>query len=73
MSEELPQVEAPRCQYLTCKAMQVYGEDFEDDPDYQADLTDFWCVRTGRPAGPDNKEVSMTLCCDPERECYQEY
>ena len=38
---ELPQVPAPRCMHLQCKSMVVYGEGFEDDPDYQAGLTDF--------------------------------
>ena len=31
---ELPQV-PPRCIHLHGKAMAVYGEGFEDDPDYQ--------------------------------------
>jgi hypothetical protein len=53
--------------------MAVYGEAFEDDPDYQAGLTDFWCVRTARPLGPDGSEVGLRECCDPERDCYQDY
>ena len=75
---ELPQTDAdeepaPRCMNLTCKAMQVYGEDFEQDPDYEAGMTDFWCVRTGQPDGPDGQEASMETCCDRERECYREF
>jgi hypothetical protein len=53
--------------------MAVYGEGFEDDPDYQAGLTDFWCVHTARPVGPDGGEVGLRECRDPERDCYQEY
>jgi hypothetical protein len=53
--------------------MAVYGEAFEQDPDFQAGLTDFWCVRTGRPLGPDGGEVGLAQCRCPERECYQEY
>ena len=55
------------------KAMAVYGEEFEDDPDYQDGLTDFWCVKTARPLGPDDGDVGLKACCDPERGCYQEY
>ncbi len=70
---ELPQVPPPRCIHLHCKAMAVYGEAFEDDPDYQAGLTDFWCVHTARPLGPDGGEVGLRECRHPERDCYQEY
>jgi hypothetical protein len=70
---ELPQIRPPRCIHLQCKAMVVYGEDFESDPDYQAGLTDFWCLQTAKPFGPDDGDVSMHDCCDPKRGCYQEY
>jgi len=42
----------PRCMHLCCKAMMVYGEAFESDPDFQAGLTDFWCQRTMRGSVP---------------------
>ena len=70
---ELPQVRPPRCINLQSKAMAVYGEAFEDDPDYQAGLTDFWCLKTSKPLGPDDGDVDMTACCDRGRGCYQEY
>jgi hypothetical protein len=70
---ELPQVPAPRCIHLQSKAMAVYGEGFADDPDYQDDMTNYWCVLTARPLGPDNGPVGMAPCCDPDRDCYQEY
>ena len=70
---ELPQVPAPRCIHLQSKAMAVYGEAFEDDPDYQNDLTDFTCDQTGRPLGPDGAPVGMKPCCDSDRSCYEEY
>ena len=41
MSSELP-VYRPRCMFLSCKSMLVYGEDFESDPEYQAGATEFW-------------------------------
>jgi hypothetical protein len=50
----------PRCMYLCCKSMVVYGENFESDPDYQAGMTDFWCMQTSRGQGP-------------ERACFKEY
>jgi len=53
--------------------MLVYGEAFENDPDYQAGLTDFWCIRTSKSEGPDGEDVSLKLCCNPERTCFQEY
>ena len=70
---ELPQVPAPRCRNLYCKSMMVYGEAFEDDPDYQAGLTDFWCLRSATALGPDAGIVGLPECRDPERGCYQEY
>ncbi len=74
---ELPQVPSseptPRCKNLYCKSMMVYGEAFESDPDYQAGMTDFWCVQTGRGIGPDGGDVSMDDCRTRERGCYREY
>jgi hypothetical protein len=59
--------------YLCCRSMVVYGEDFESDPEYQAGMTEFWCVRTSKNRGPDGGDISMDLCSNPERECHQEY
>ena len=63
----------PRCIHLCCKAMLVFGEAFESDPDYQAGMADFWCVQTSKGLGPDGGEVSLDLCSNPERGCFQEY
>jgi len=63
----------PRCIHLCCKSMLVFGEAFESDPDYQAGLTDFWCVQTSKGQGPDGGEISLELCSNPERSCFQEY
>jgi hypothetical protein len=70
---DLPQIPPPRCIHLQSKAMAVYGENFENDPDYQDGLTDFWCVNTARPIGPDDGDVGLKPCSDPDRGCYQEY
>lgn len=63
----------PRCMHLRCKAMLVYGEDFEQDPEYQAGAMDFWCLHTNRALGPDGGEVSLEACRDPKRPCYAPY
>jgi len=79
MADELtaPPVESTippvRCINLMCKAMLVYGEAFEMDPDYQAGTTDFWCQCTQKPNGPDDGELGLTLCSNPQRPCYQAY
>ena len=70
---ETPNLPPPRCKNLCCKAMLVYGEDFESDPDYVAGLTDFWCTLTAKSQGPDSEYVSLELCSNPERSCYQAY
>ncbi|HTK78244.1 MAG TPA: hypothetical protein VL371_23480 [Gemmataceae bacterium] len=70
---ELPQVPAPRCIHLQSKAMAVYGEDFECDPDYQAGLSDMWCLKTAKSLGPDDGDVNLDDCRNRERGCYQEY
>jgi len=61
----------PRCIHFYCKAMMVYGEDFESDPDYQAGMSDLWCLKTQKAIGPDQGEVSLEQCCDPQRSCYE--
>jgi hypothetical protein len=63
----------PRCMHLCCKSMLVYGEDFEQDPEYQAGLTEFWCNLTSKSQGPDGEYVALEACRDPERACYQAY
>jgi hypothetical protein len=73
MPQELPQVPPPRCTHLQSKAMAVYGEGYESDPDYQGGVSSFWCLRTGRPLGPDDCEVGMKPCSEPGRACYQEF
>ena len=73
MSDDTTPVEAARCKHLCCKSMLVYGEAFESDPDYQAGMTEFWCLRTSTGQGPDGCYVSLEDCSDPQRECFSEY
>lgn len=63
----------PRCKNLCCKSMMVFGEDFQNDPDFQAGFADFWCVQTSKAQGPDSADVSWEACTNPQRECFQEY
>jgi hypothetical protein len=59
--------------YLCCKSMVVFGENFEDDPEYQAGMAHFWCVQTSKGRGPDGNAVSLDVCSNPERACFKEY
>ena len=70
---EQPAAYKPRCLYLTCKSMQVYGEAFESDPDYQGGVVDFTCNCTFQTSGPDGGPVSLEMCSSTERECFREY
>jgi hypothetical protein len=70
---DTPGTDHPRCIHVCCKSMLVFGEDFESDPEYTPGLTDFWCTRTSKGQGPDGGAVSLELCNNPERSCYQEY
>jgi hypothetical protein len=63
----------PRCKFLYCKSMLVYGDSFESDPEYQAGITDFWCQCTSKALGPDGEHVALEECSNPQRECYREY
>jgi hypothetical protein len=63
----------PRCKFLLCKSMLVYGEAFETDPEYQAGITDFWCQCTSRAQGPDGEHVALAECSEPQRTCYREF
>ena len=62
-----------RCINLCCKSMVVFGEAFETDPDYEAGMVDFWCTQTSKAQGPDDGDVSLETCSNPERSCYQEF
>jgi len=73
MSEQQSSGYKPRCRNLSCKAMQVYGEQFEQDPEYQAGNVDFWCACTARGVGPDGLHVGLELCRERTRDCYREY
>jgi len=53
--------------------MQVYGEAFESDPDYQSGQTDFWCQLTFKPYGPDGEGACLETCRNAARSCYREY
>jgi hypothetical protein len=53
--------------------MMVYGEAFENDPDYQAGMVDFWCVLTSKNDGPDGSEAELDACSDPDRPCFRGY
>ena len=68
-----PQPYRPRCIYLTCKSMQVFGENFESDPEFQNGMTEFSCTETFRNTGPDNADVNYDACRDPERPCFREF
>ena len=68
-----PSTYRPRCMNLRCKSMMVYGEDFEEDPEFQAGAIDFWCLETTRNLGPDGGEVSMDCCTNKERSCFREF
>jgi hypothetical protein len=73
MSDTNPPADLPRCKHLCCKSMLVYGEAFESDPEYQDGQTDFWCMLTFKPIGPDGEGAAMDTCRDPQRACYREY
>jgi hypothetical protein len=62
----------PRCMHLCCKSMVAYGENFADDPDYQAGMVDFWCLQTSKNLGPDGSTVSLDVC-SKDRSCFQEF
>jgi hypothetical protein len=59
--------------YLCCKSMLVFGEEFQNDPDFQAGLTEFWCNSTSKGQGPDGEDANLQACSDPERGCFQPY
>lgn len=70
---ELPQVRPARCINLCSKAMMIHGEDFHRDPDFQAGLDQMWCIHTARGLGPDDGDVTLEACSDPNRNCYKEF
>ena len=69
MSEEY----RPRCMNFSCKSMMVFGEDFQNDPEYQGGLSDVWCLCTFKDVGPDGDGVTLDMCSDQKRSCFKEY
>ena len=63
----------PRCLHLTSKSMQVWGENFENDPEFQAGMVEFWCTETFKNQGPDGNDVTFEACCNKERKCFREF
>jgi hypothetical protein len=53
--------------------MQVWGEDFQNDPEFQAGMVEFTCTQTMQAAGPDDSGTSLEMCSNPERPCFREY
>jgi hypothetical protein len=72
MSEE-SSAYRPRCKHLYCKSMLVYGEAFVTDPDFQAGMTEYWCLCTSKAQGPDGDGVSLEDCSDSQRGCFREF
>lgn len=70
---ELPQAPPPRCIHLHSASLTVHGEGYAGARDRPDEMTDCWCVKTGRPLGPDNRVAGLTPCSDPDRDCYEEY
>jgi hypothetical protein len=69
---DTPEEYRPRCTFLTCKSLLVFGEDFEQDPEY--DPASSWtCIRTSADRGPDDNRVALDLCSAPERTCFREF
>jgi hypothetical protein len=53
--------------------MIVYGENFENDPEYQSGMAEFWCIHTSKNRGPDGEHASLGLCSNPERSCFEAF
>jgi hypothetical protein len=70
---DTPSEYRPRCIHLTCKSMMVYGEAFEQDPEYQDGMVEFTCTCTFKNEGPDGGMASLELCSNPERSCFREF
>ena len=68
-----PKPYRPRCIHLTCRSMQVWGEDFENDPEFQAGMVEFTCTRTFKGLGPDGGDAALEPCSDPKRPCFREF
>lgn len=61
----------PRCRHLRTKKMYIL-DDFDDDGQGDDDDAVYWCGRNYmRTFGPDDDLVSLPLCRDRQRSCYQ--
>jgi hypothetical protein len=53
--------------------MMVFGEAFQEDPEFQEGQVEFTCICTFKGEGPDGGLASLEACSDPERGCYCEF
>lgn len=60
-----------RCQHITCKGMQIYGNDYKTPENELMRTNDFWCGRTQNVLGPDGGLVVLSKCV-AGRGCYEE-
>jgi hypothetical protein len=51
----------------------VFGEAFQEDPEFQSGQVEFTCICTFKGEGPDGGLASLEECSNPERPCYCEY
>lgn len=72
MSDPTPAYQ-PRCIFLTCKEMMVFGEDFQNAPEFQAGMVEWQCLHTCNNVGPDGDELSLEKCSNSERPCYRAF
>ena len=72
-NSDLPIIETPSppCMNLRSKGMYVYTDGPEGEPLDDDDNTAYWCFKTLKNFGPDDRMVGGRLCREHSRTCYE--
>lgn len=59
-----------RCMHITCKGLEVFGDDYRTPDDEVYRSSSFHCRQTQRCMGPDGGLVMLSACAEG-RKCYE--
>jgi hypothetical protein len=59
------------CLNLRCKSMYVFSEGPDSEPLDDDDNTAYWCFKTMKNFGPDDRTAGGHACRERSRSCYE--
>ena len=71
--ENIEKRNKPACKNLRTKMYYVNVSQGLDSINMEKDdsMTQYWCLKTMQPIGPDERSVHRSDCCNPFRKCFE--